>query len=97
MEKSVLSIILAVGVAVVVVAGAAVLFGADSSDSADLPQVQMPGASDSSGNPGAGAPSQGDIAPEATQAQKETEEADDDTAEPTAVPATDEPTAEPTT
>jgi len=97
MEKSVLSIILAVGVAVVVVAGAAVLFGTDSS-ATDMPQVEMPGASDPSGNAGAGAPSQGTVAPEATQAQKGSEDADDDAGEPepTAAPATPEPTAEPT-
>ena len=97
MEKSVLSIILAVGVAAVVVAGAAVLFGTDSS-ATDMPQVEMPGASDPSGNAGAGAPSQGTVAPESTQAQKATEDADDDAGEPepTAAPATPEPTAAPT-
>ncbi|MDE4908576.1 ABC transporter substrate-binding protein [Methanogenium marinum] len=96
MEKSVLSIILAVGVAVVVVAGAAVLLGTGSSDSAEMPHVEMPSASDSSGSAGAGAPSQGNVAPEATQAQTESNAADTDTEKPTATSATEEPTEEPT-
>ena len=96
MEKSVLSIILAVCVAAVVVAGAAVLFGSDGGNPADLPQVEMPGASGSPGSDGAGAPSQGNVAPETTQAQPNTEAGDDNNAEPTEVPATEEPTEEPT-
>ena len=96
MEKSVLSIILAVGVAVVVVAGAAVLLGTGSSDSAEMPHVEMPGASGSTNSDGVGSPSQGNIDPETTQAQTESNAADTDTEEPTTAPATEEPTTEPT-